>query len=109
VEWSLSLIVRVILGILASYRITNLFVFDDGPFDVFKGIRAIVGKIAARNMKLKGLAILFNCPFCLGMWVSALMSLLVLFPSAIGDVGMLVFAIAGGQDFLTSLGIRKKE
>jgi hypothetical protein len=106
---NLSLVLRILLVILASYRITNLFVLDDGPFDIFKKIRALVGKIAASNMQLRGLAVMFNCPYCLGVWISAIFSLTIFFPSVPVDIGILIFAIAGGQDFLVSTGSKRKD
>lgn len=50
-----------VIGALATYRITVLFVRDAGPFDVFKRLRKV-----ARCSKL------LSCPFCVSMWVAAL-------------------------------------
>lgn len=102
----LSPAIRLGLAILVSYRITDLIVLDDGPFDIFKKIREEIGKFAAIHKSARGLGKLINCPFCLGVWISGLSSLLVFFPSIPGDIFLIVIGIAGGQALMDSVGGR---
>ena len=102
----LSPALRLGLCILVSYRITDLIVLDDGPFDVFKKLREAIGRFAAIHRSAKGLGKLINCPFCLGVWISGLSSLLFIFPSLPGDIFLIAIGIAGGQALLDSVGGR---
>jgi hypothetical protein len=92
--------------ILSSYRIAELISIDTGPFRIFKRFREFVGRVSSRNMALRELAELVSCPFCIGVWISAVLSLLFFFPSIAGDIFLVVLAIAGGQAFLESMGRR---
>jgi hypothetical protein len=97
---------RFIMCILTCYRITELIVLDDGPFDVFKKLRESVGKLAAIYSSARGLGKLINCPFCVGVWISVGVIFLLMFPTVYGDVFLIFMAIAGGQTFLESFGGR---
>lgn len=85
--------------VLAAYRLTHLFVYEDGPFSVFDWIRHRTG-ISVENEWLvttldtkdfdlqetvhaEGFwAELLTCPFCLSVWFAVLVHFL---PSFIVD------------------------
>ncbi|MES2221856.1 MAG: hypothetical protein V4587_12935 [Acidobacteriota bacterium] len=54
---------RVVLAILAVWRVTHLLHAEDGPLRIFAGIR-----IWLRRMSLSGAT---DCFYCLSLWVSA--------------------------------------
>lgn len=89
-----------VLLTLASYRITQLLVYDDGPFDLIFKFRDWIGvyELNQAGERQSFLGKLFSCPYCLGLWVS-------LFAALVGTLyGHNLFiwwlAIAGGQAFL---------
>lgn len=100
-----TLAIRLTLAALAAYRIAQLFVVDDGPGEVFLNLRAYFGKKAAQNEE-KGLwyflAELFNCPYCLGVWIALPLGILAGYPTLAGDIFLVWFGLAGAQAFLQS-------
>ena len=99
---------RIFLAFLTCYRLSELIAIDDGPMFIFKNLRISVAKLAASNPNspFKSLADFVHCPFCVGVWFSFLLSILVIFPSNIGDAILIIFSIAGAQTFLESVSKR---
>ena len=97
-----SLGIRVALAILTCYRLAEFISVDDGPFKIFGTLRHKIGILSTKSRFHHELALLINCPFCIGVWISGLVSLTVFFPSNFGDVVLIVGAISGGQAFLES-------
>ena len=60
-EWSPWF--RLLLAVLATWRIAHLIANEDGPFDVIVRVRARAGS----GM----LGRLMDCPYCLSLWVAA--------------------------------------
>jgi len=100
----LSLEFRLILAVLACYRISQLIVYDDGFLYTSKMLREFVGKRAAYSKIAKHFADLINCPYCVGIWIAMFLVILVFAPTFIGNLILLIFGIAGGQAFLQTLG-----
>jgi amino acid transporter len=86
---------------LCSYRLSRLITREDGPFEIFEYLRTSLGKKAGSNKLLKTVADLFHCPYCLGVWFSALFSM-VLEPTGLIQYFTYVFGMAGLQAFLQS-------
>lgn len=62
----------LIILILATWRISSLFVNEDGPFDMFARLRALVGiryNELSNAYSTNVLAGLFNCLWCFSVWV----------------------------------------
>lgn len=97
---------KVIFLVFFVYRISQLIAIDDGPFDVFLRIRKCLGVLSAREpdsiFKLT-LAKLVNCPFCLGVWFSALAYLLYPIDNILVDFIVGVFGLAGMQTLLENI------
>lgn len=96
-DWFLFLLL-----IFATYRVTQLLVYDDGPFDLIFKLRT---KIGVYNLDQNGesksnLGKLFACPYCLGFWLAILAALAA--SRSIDSFIILWLAIAGGQAFLES-------
>ena len=107
--------VRIILAVLACYRLARLFVEDDGPFGIFDKWRDLVGAnvnvvhgpmnaISRQEYKEPDseLGKLFECQYCIGVWCAVLCAVLVAFPTLPGDAFLIWLAIAGGQSWLAS-------
>ena len=88
-------ILNLIVDILAVFRLTELLVKDEGPFQIFERFRRFLGRNAYRSELHKTVADAFNCVFCLGLWVAVLVLFL---PRKI----RYVLAIAGGQSIIES-------
>jgi hypothetical protein len=57
------------LGVLAVWRITHLFAHEDGPFNLIARLREAAGTGI--------LGSIFDCFYCLSLWVSAPISLVL--------------------------------
>jgi len=80
-----SSIVWLVLCWLAAWRVTAMVHYEAGPFDLFSWIRLALTKA--------GLQRLVTCFHCTGVWVSAILVLILfeLHPRSI----ILILAIAG--------------
>ena len=58
-EW-----LKFALGALATWRITHLVAYEDGPWGVIAGLRKMAGSSVFGK--------LMDCFYCLSLWVSAL-------------------------------------
>ncbi len=112
---------RIVITILAVYRLALLFPRDDGPLFVFRRIRLYAEKKAIleqgrlrerfKNGEFKDEEkILLGprsnfyegifCPDCMGLYMSALCIALLFLPTIPGDIFLGIFGLAGGQTFL---------
>jgi hypothetical protein len=63
---------------LAAWRITNLLVYEDGPWDIFGKIRDLIGVKYTSTSDPYGtnvIATAFTCLWCLSPWIGLLMML----------------------------------
>jgi hypothetical protein len=100
---SIEMILRITLTGFVVFRLTQMFTIEDGPFGIFIRFRESLGRRAAIKSKYSfawTIAEAFNCPHCLGIWISLLIWPLIFFPCIGGDVFLVVSAIAGIQSFL---------
>jgi hypothetical protein len=101
----MSFILRLILAVLTVYRVAELFAVDDGPYGIFRNIRAFCGKKAAGKDYSNfwfNMAGLVSCPFCIGVWFSAIALVPVYYPTTITDFVLVWLGIAGLQTYLES-------
>ena len=100
----ISLYLRLVLVVLAVYRLSELFSLDQGPLDMFGRLRGFFGRMASESKRSDSLAgevaLLLSCPFCLGIWLSVAGAFLMAFPSRSGDFILLILGIAGAQCFM---------
>ncbi len=66
-EWSPWL--RLLLAILATWRLTHLIAHEDGPFDLIVRLRVRAGT--------RWLGTLMDCPYCLSLWLAMPFALLL--------------------------------
>lgn len=94
---------RLVVAALATYRLARLLAWDEGPAGLFASFRRALG---GEDIDLEtgqpatNLGRGVTCPHCLGVWIAALLSLLSLYPSRLGDVFLAVFGLAGAQSYL---------
>lgn len=70
--------VRLVLGILATYRLSSLLVSERGPFDVFGRLRDWAGVTYDDHSQPQGdseLAQAFTCIWCASIWVGGVVAL----------------------------------
>lgn len=98
-------LVRLALAMLAAYRVTQLVVYDEGPWSLFLRLRMRMGVYDRRaNGEAKTLkGRLFACPYCMGMYVSCLMAIPVLLPGWLSDLVLIASGVAGAQAVLETL------
>lgn len=105
----LALLTSLVLAVLATYRMSQLVAYDDGPFDLLARVRGLTAY--APNGKPRtgaiwhSLAGLVSCPYCLGVWFSGVFTLVAGRGLAMDIWTAILFwlAVAGGQCFLQSL------
>jgi hypothetical protein len=95
-------------AVLACYRLAHLLPEDDGPFFVFKRIRAFTStKAMMENDELGFWANIdegIHCVYCCGLYAAMLVGGLVVWNNFYGNLFLLICAIAGGQSLLQKLG-----
>ena len=73
----------------ATFRISRMFVYENGPFYVFSRARSV-----------KFIDILLRCVHCFGVWIAALVVVLYSLNIFVVNMVFVIFAIAGVQSFL---------
>jgi hypothetical protein len=61
--------VRIVLALLATWRVTHLLAREDGPADIIVRFRAVLGQSIVGK--------LMDCFNCLSLWIAALAALFV--------------------------------
>lgn len=90
----MSIEIKVILAVLATYRVTVLLCTDEGPFSVMS---------RARNLLIP-YTVLLACAHCTGVWVAAAVAYL-LHLTTHSDLALFILVaagLAGGQSFMES-------
>ncbi len=90
-EWSPWF--RLLLAVLATWRIAHLIANEDGPFDLIVRLRTLAG--------IGMFGRLMDCPYCLSLWFAA--------PAAFALASSLIawifawLAISGGSCFIEKI------
>ena len=88
---------------LSLYRVSRLIARENGPFDVLAKFRQFLGRQATIQDRFtpirQTIAELFNCPYCLAVWIAPI---IYLSRDSLKEV-WIVFAIAGLQTLLQSI------
>ena len=98
----MSLEIRVVLAAFAVFRLAQLITIDDGPWDMFFHLRVLAGVYDRDKTGRASTNIgrLFACPYCIGVWLSALALIPVFFSYGITDALVMALGIAGMQSAL---------
>jgi len=105
------IIYRFLIGCLcvfANYRIAEALTIDDGPLGIFARWRSWLSWKAATAPQyglLWSLHDLSTCPYCIGVWISLAIAVVLKYRWQLDIWESLLWlaAIAGGQTFLESL------
>jgi hypothetical protein len=93
----LTLEVRLILAALATYRVSHALALEKGPFAVCERLRGWVSDhFGAASWVFEGL----TCPLCLSVWVVWPFIVVVVFPTPVGDLGLMWLGLSGVASFL---------
>lgn len=99
-----NLLVRIVLAVLATYRLVQFITVDDGPFMVFSRIRTLSERIGSHSQTPGDIYwcvdMLIHCPYCLGVWFGGATAALIVWPTLAGDFVLFALAIAGAQTML---------
>ena len=90
-EWSPWF--RLIIAVLATWRIAHLVAKEDGPFDLIVRLRTLAGNGMFGR--------LMDCPYCLSLWFAA-PAALTLASSPVGWI-FAWLAISGGSCFMEKI------
>jgi hypothetical protein len=90
----MSVELRLLLVVLATWRLAHLLVAEDGPADIIVRLRAWLGDSAAGRA--------MDCFYCLSLWIAAPMALLV--SQDPGTWLLCWWGVAGGAGLLHRLG-----
>src|SRR5262245_22867608 len=85
---------RFVLAALATWRITHLFVREDGPGDVIAGMRARLGRGLFGQ--------LMDCFYCSSLWIAAPLALVM--SSTWGEAGLSWPALSGAACLFERIG-----
>jgi len=98
---------RLLVAVLATFRLAQLLALDDGPFDVFALLRNRLELDRDGDPRTGALwstaSALVHCPYCLGVWFAAALTLLLAWGAPWYEGVAFWLATAGGQAALESL------
>lgn len=88
---------RLVLAALATFRLTWMFMFSDGPGKCWFKLKVAIGCYDHNeNGQLKsGIAEWFNCPYCVALGMAVLPAILSFHPCPAGDLLLIWFGITG--------------
>ena len=90
----MSVELRFVCAMLATWRLTHLLSAEDGPGDIVVHLRARLGDtMAGRAM---------DCVYCLSIWIAAPLALFVVHTDAVGWF-ITSLALSGGACLLDGL------
>jgi hypothetical protein len=102
----MMLVLRLILAVLATYRLAVMLTDEDGPLFLLARLREFTDnrRVIEQQKRERGpwasLDDGLRCAWCAGVWAAALCSVLVWWPTLAGDVTLTWLGLAGGALFL---------
>jgi hypothetical protein len=87
----------LIVCALAAFRLAELLVIDDGPFDMFYNLRGWAHKPPTGTFIRGTLAGILGCIYCAGLWMAVLVGFLYISGNSIIQLLLFILAIAGLQ------------
>jgi hypothetical protein len=97
----MDVLTRLIVCAIAVYRLAELVVIDDGPFEIFINLRGWLNQASFESKSLRRtLANALTCPHCVGVWFAFVFALSFYFSNIVVDFTILFLAVAGLQSIL---------
>jgi len=90
----------LIVCALAAFRLAEMVVIDDGPFDAFFYLRGWANKPPTGTVFRGMMAGLLGCIYCAGFWMAILVGLLFFTQNSICQLILFILATAGLQSIL---------
>jgi hypothetical protein len=99
----MSDILSLVLYALVAFRLAELLVIDNGPFDVFASLRGWANRAPFNNGLRRNLANILTCVHCSGFWISLALGAIFYFTNGSVVFSILfAFAVAGLQSLLAN-------
>jgi hypothetical protein len=97
-------LVYLVIYALVSFRVTELLVIDDGPFDLFANIRGWFNRAPFDNSIRRNISVALSCVHCTGLWVSLALGAVYHYVGGVTISWAIVFsiAVAGLQSILAN-------
>ena len=90
----------LILSALAAFRLAELLVIDDGPWDVFSYLRGMHVRVPFDNSIRRQFINVLQCVHCAGFYLSVLFAICYFFQNVYIFGALFALAIAGLQSIL---------
>lgn len=105
------MLIDLILYSLVSFRMSEMLVIDDGPFDAFAELRGWFNCAPFDNSLRRNVANALSCVHCTGVWVAFGLGVVYHLAHESGLIQSLIFtlAIAGLQSVLSDKFGRTKQ
>ncbi len=100
----MSDIERLVICALAVYRLAEMLVMDDGPFDMFVELRGWLQRSPDKSLR-RNFYNGVSCVYCIGTWLALVFSLTFCFKNDVVDFFVFFLALSGLHSILaTKLG-----
>ncbi len=96
---AIELFIWLMLYALAAFRIAELLVIDDGPWDVFMYLRGLHTRIPFDNSLRRQFINVLMCVHCTGIWVSFFLTFTLPYKN-VTEFFIYFLSIAGLQSLL---------
>ena len=98
---------QFLLYVLVAFRLSEMFVVDDGAFDMFANLRGWFNRALDDNSLRRNIANALMCVHCTGIWVSLALGIVYYLTNngagvAVFDAILFSLAVAGGQSVLSA-------
>ena len=99
---------RWVAAAFCCFRLAELLVLDDGPWDVFLKLRTWLGvyNLGIDDRPSSNLGRIFECVYCLGIYLGFGLMLLVFYPTGLGDAFLISLGLSGAQSVLHKIAER---
>lgn len=99
-----DLLIPLLLGALIAFRLAELLVIDDGPFDLFFSARGWANRAPRNNGLRRNLSNVLECVHCVGLWISLALGVVFYMTNSFTllESTLLAFSIAGLQSILAN-------
>jgi Protein of unknown function (DUF1360) len=98
----MDVLTAVVIGGLAAYRLTEMVVFDNGPFDFLMEMRGWLVRAKHNEPIRRMIGAALGCVYCAGLWMSLFVAILFYFRNPYADLFVVFMAISGLQSILST-------